>query len=170
MSMFEERERAFEAKWAHDEEMQFRILAKRNELLGRWAGAELGLTDLAVEEYAAALIALGLKSKDTGALYLKLRSDLAPAHSEATIRAKMSDFLEAATMEAGLVQRRALGEGTATAHGSGDSNVTRADFGQILSRGDAPFADQGEGTRHVHVGRGAAAHALHHAHRNKSSR
>ena len=37
MTQFDDRERAFEAKFAHDEEMQFRITARRNRLLGEWA-------------------------------------------------------------------------------------------------------------------------------------
>jgi hypothetical protein len=39
--IFEERERGYEAKWAHDEESHFKILARRNDLLGRWAAGEL---------------------------------------------------------------------------------------------------------------------------------
>jgi hypothetical protein len=44
MTDFNDRERAFEAKFVHDEEMQFRIIARRNRLLGEWAGAKMGLT------------------------------------------------------------------------------------------------------------------------------
>ena len=44
MTQFDDRERAFEAKFAHDEEMQFRITARRNRLLGEWAARQMGLT------------------------------------------------------------------------------------------------------------------------------
>lgn len=157
MSMFEDRERAFEAKWAHDEEMQFRILVKRNELLGRWAGGELGLTGEALEDYVGGLVGMSLKSGDSAALYLKLRSDMGHAHSDAVILGRMADFLEAATLEAGLAQGRTRAEGVATAkenRKTTDGNVARADFGHILSRGDTGSADQ-EQRRHV---RAAAAH------------
>lgn len=147
MSMFDERERAFEAKWAHDEEMQFRILVKRNELLGRWAGAELGLADAALEQYVSALIAMGLKSSDIAALYAKLRADLGAGHSDAVILGKMDDFLQAATLEAGLELARALEEGAPHAAGSG-----RADFSHILQGGS-----------------GVAMHALDRTRREKES-
>ena len=43
MTTFDDRERAFEAKYARDEEMQFRIIARRNRLLGEWAARLMGL-------------------------------------------------------------------------------------------------------------------------------
>src|SRR5215469_679724 len=136
-NMFEERERAFEAKWAHDEEMQFRILVKRNELLGRWAGAELGLTGAELEQYVTSIIAMSLKSSDTAALYMKLRADLGAAHSDAVILARMDDFLQAASLDAGLVQGRALDEGTVPSQQSSG----HADFSHILPGGGAPSFD-----------------------------
>ena len=38
---FEDRERAFESKWAHDEELRFKIVARRNKLLGLWAAEQM---------------------------------------------------------------------------------------------------------------------------------
>jgi hypothetical protein len=52
MSQFEDRQRAFESKFAHDEEMKFRIAARRNRLLGEWAARQMGLTDAEAESYA----------------------------------------------------------------------------------------------------------------------
>lgn len=52
MTLFNERERAFEQMFAHDEEARFRALAKRNRLLGRWAAAQLGLTGERADAYA----------------------------------------------------------------------------------------------------------------------
>ena len=43
MTQFDDRERAFEAKFAHDEDMKFRVIARRNRLLGQWAARKLGL-------------------------------------------------------------------------------------------------------------------------------
>ena len=45
MTQFDDRERAFETKFAHDEEMKFRITARRNRLLGEWAARQMGLSD-----------------------------------------------------------------------------------------------------------------------------
>ena len=52
MSQFNDRERAFETKYARDEEMQFRILARRNRLLGEWAARLMGLSDAETQGYA----------------------------------------------------------------------------------------------------------------------
>ena len=56
MTTFDERERAFEAKFARDQEMQFRIHARRNRLLGLWAAERMGLTDVEADTYARDLI------------------------------------------------------------------------------------------------------------------
>ena len=42
MSSFEKREKSFESKWAHDEELRFKVMARRNKLLGLWAAGEMG--------------------------------------------------------------------------------------------------------------------------------
>src|SRR5579872_6140398 len=55
MTTFEEREQAYEAKLAHDEELKFKALARRNKWLGLWAAEKLGKHGAAAEEYAAAL-------------------------------------------------------------------------------------------------------------------
>jgi len=52
MTQFDDRERAFEAKFAHDEEMKFRIIARRNRLLGEWAARRMGLSAAETESYA----------------------------------------------------------------------------------------------------------------------
>ncbi len=52
MSQFDDRERAFESKFAHDEEMKFRITARRNRLLGEWAARQMGLSEVETESYA----------------------------------------------------------------------------------------------------------------------
>ncbi|HWF64218.1 MAG TPA: DUF1476 domain-containing protein [Rhizomicrobium sp.] len=142
MTTFDERERAFEAKWAHDEEMQFRIIVRRNELLGRWAGAELGLTGEAMEEYVAGLVALALKNKSIDALTLKLRADLGPGHSDAVILRKMDEFLDAAALDAGLRPAHRPDQG--------GGNVTHLHVAQIFRGGDAEAPGQ-EGGMHVRM-------------------
>src|SRR6185503_10810237 len=52
MTQFDDRERAFETKFAHDEEMKFRITARRNRLLGEWASRQMGLSEAEAESYA----------------------------------------------------------------------------------------------------------------------
>src|SRR3546814_18812913 len=56
MTTFDDREKAFENLYARDQEMQFRVLARRNRLLGHWAAKLLGLTDVKAEAYAKDVI------------------------------------------------------------------------------------------------------------------
>jgi hypothetical protein len=57
MTTFEEREKAFEAKYRHDQETRFKVTVRRNKLLGYWAAERLGLTGEDAEAYAKAVIA-----------------------------------------------------------------------------------------------------------------
>jgi hypothetical protein len=79
MTQFDDRERAFETKFAHDEEMKFRITARRNRLLGQWAARKMGLTDAEAESYA----------KDV------IRSDFEEAGEHDVIRKVMGDLTAA---------------------------------------------------------------------------
>ena len=56
MSTFDDRERAFETKYARDQEMQFKIVARRNRLLGQWAARLMGLTEAEADAYAKEVV------------------------------------------------------------------------------------------------------------------
>ena len=56
MTQFDDRERAFESKFAHDDEMRFRITARRNRLLGEWAARKMGLSGDETESYAKDMV------------------------------------------------------------------------------------------------------------------
>ena len=56
MTTFDDRERAFESQYARDQEMQFKIVARRNRLLGQWAAKKMGLTDAEADAYAKDVI------------------------------------------------------------------------------------------------------------------
>lgn len=53
---FKDREKAAEAKWAHDEATRFKVNARRNKLLGLWAAGEMGITGPAADEYAKEVV------------------------------------------------------------------------------------------------------------------
>jgi hypothetical protein len=75
MTIFDERERAFETMFAHDEEMRFRALARRNKLLGLWAAEQLGLAGDNVRTYADGItgnLATGIGDEE---LVRKIRGD-----------------------------------------------------------------------------------------------
>lgn len=95
-SAFEDRERNYEAKWAHDEDLRFRTIARRNKLLGLWAAAAMGLTGAAAESYANALLDLEVKGARDEDLAEKLRQDFHThkvALSEHFIQRKMEELL-----------------------------------------------------------------------------
>ena len=82
MTQFDDRERAFEAKFARDEEMQFRVLARRNRLLGEWAAALMGLTEAEAEAYAKEVIHTDFEEAGDEDVIRKLLGDLTSAKVE----------------------------------------------------------------------------------------
>jgi hypothetical protein len=94
MSTFDDRERAFETKYARDEDMAFRIVARRNKLLGRWAAAEMGLTPEETEAYATAVVQADFEEAGDEDVIRKLLGDMTAAGvttDDATIRAAIAE-------------------------------------------------------------------------------
>ena len=61
MASFEDREKGFERKFAHDEELKFKATARRNKLLGLWAAELMGLSGDAAQAYAREVIKADLE-------------------------------------------------------------------------------------------------------------
>jgi hypothetical protein len=99
MTQFDDRERAFEAKFARDEEMQFRILARRNRLLGEWAAALMGLTQAEAEAYAKDVIHTDFEEAGDEDVIRKLLGDLTSAGVDID-EARIRDALEQKAVEA----------------------------------------------------------------------
>ncbi|MEL7116200.1 MAG: DUF1476 domain-containing protein [Pseudomonadota bacterium] len=93
MSTFDERENAFESKFAHDAEMQFKAEARRNKLLGLWAAELMGKTGDAAEDYAKEVIRADFEEAGDEDVYRKVAGDLGDKADEATIRAKMVEMM-----------------------------------------------------------------------------
>ncbi|WP_374280304.1 DUF1476 domain-containing protein [Novosphingobium sp.] len=107
MTDFNDRERAEEAKFAHDEEMHFRIQARRNRLLGQWAAERMGLSAVEAEAYAKSVVQADFEEAGDEDVIRKLLGDLVSAGldvSEADVRAA----LDAKAVEA---KRMLMGEG-----------------------------------------------------------
>ena len=79
MTQFDDRERAFEAKFARDEEMQFRIIARRNRLLGEWAARQMGLTEAEAEAYAKDVVRSDFEEAGEHDVIRKVLGDLTAA-------------------------------------------------------------------------------------------
>ncbi|WP_377504984.1 DUF1476 domain-containing protein [Octadecabacter sp. R77987] len=93
MSTFDDREHAFEAKFAHDAEMQFKAEARCNKLLGLWAADLLGKTGEDAAEYAKEVVKADFEEAGHEDVYRKLFADIGDKADEATIRAKMAECM-----------------------------------------------------------------------------
>ena len=82
MTTFDDRERAFETQYARDEEMQFRVTARRNRLLGQWAAEKMGLTAEETDAYAKAVVQADFEEAGDEDVIRKLVSDLTAASVE----------------------------------------------------------------------------------------
>lgn len=96
MTTFEDREHAFEAKYAHDAEMQFRAEARRNKLAGLWAAELMGKTGDAAAAYALEVVQADFEEAGIEDVVRKLAADLAGKASADEIRAKLLELLPVA--------------------------------------------------------------------------
>jgi len=103
MTTFDDRERAEEAKFAHDEEMAFRIQARRNRLLGEWAAEKMGLSLAETDAYAKAVVQADFEEAGDEDVIRKLLGDLTGAGVDVS-EGEVRNALEAKQVEA----RRAL--------------------------------------------------------------
>ncbi|MFN3606860.1 MAG: DUF1476 domain-containing protein [Cypionkella sp.] len=93
MTSFDDRENAFEAKFAHDADMQFRAEARRNKLLGLWAAELLGKSGDEATDYAMTVVAADFEEAGSDDVVRKVAADLADHADEAQIRAKLAEML-----------------------------------------------------------------------------
>ncbi|MFT6088456.1 DUF1476 domain-containing protein [Sulfitobacter sp.] len=93
MSTFNDRENAFENKFAHDSEMQFKAEARRNKLLGLWAAGLLGKTGDDASAYATEVVKSDFEEAGEEDVYRKVSGDLGTHADETTIRAKMAELM-----------------------------------------------------------------------------
>jgi hypothetical protein len=97
---FDDRRRGFESKWAHDADMQFKMMARRNKLLGLWAAGEMGKLGDAAAAYAKEVIAADFEEPGDEDVFRKLRRDLDAAKvPDHVIRYKMGELLDAAAQQ-----------------------------------------------------------------------
>ncbi|ABL70946.1 MULTISPECIES: DUF1476 domain-containing protein [Paracoccus] len=92
MTTFDDRERAHEAKFAHDAELNFKAEARRNRLLGEWAAGLLGKTGDDARAYALTVVTSDFDEPGDEDVFRKLAADLEGKADEETIRAKMVEL------------------------------------------------------------------------------
>ena len=96
MTTFDKREEGFEQQFAHDEELRFKAMARRNKLLGLWAAEKLGLTGAEAEAYAKSVVAAEFEETGEDRIFRKVRRDFnakGVAQSDHQIRRTMDELL-----------------------------------------------------------------------------
>ena len=102
MSSFDEREKSFEKKFVHDEELQFKVNAKRNKYLGEWAADKLGKVGSDRSAYAQEVIKSDFAEPGDEDVFRKIQSDFKKASisiPDSKIREQMTSLLERAQKE-----------------------------------------------------------------------
>jgi hypothetical protein len=102
MNSFDDREKGFEKKFAHDADLKFKAESRRNKMLAEWAGAQLGHAGAELEDYVKAVRRADLEEKGDDDVFRKVRGDLDAKGlkvSDADIRNKMGEFLAKAVAE-----------------------------------------------------------------------
>jgi hypothetical protein len=99
MDSMKDREEGFERKFAHDEELRFKAVARRNKLLGLWAAEKLGKTGAEADAYAREVVKSDFEAAGEDDVFRKIKSDLAagdPAMTDHRIRRKMDELMAVA--------------------------------------------------------------------------
>ena len=99
MTTFDDRERAFESIYARDQEMQFKIVARRNRLVGQWAAKKMGLTEAEADAYARDVIRADFEAAGDEDVIRKLLGDLTSAQVDVDEQ-RIRETLEHKSVEA----------------------------------------------------------------------
>jgi hypothetical protein len=102
MTTFNDREKAFERKFALDQDLKFRAESRRNKLLAEWAGAKLGIMGAPLQDYVRSVVKADLEEKGDEDVFRKLHNDFAAAGvkvSETELRTQMVDMLAKAVAD-----------------------------------------------------------------------
>lgn len=102
MTTFDDREKGFEKKFAHDQDLKFKAEARRNKALAEWAGAKMGLIGPGLEDYIKAVRKADLQEKGDDDVFGKVKADLAAKGvtvADADIRKFMSEALAKAVTD-----------------------------------------------------------------------
>ena len=102
MTTFDKREDGFEKQFAHDEELKFKAMARRNKLLGLWAAEKLGLTGAAADAYAKEVVMADFDEPGDDDVFRKVRKDFdakSIAQSDHQIRRTMDELLAVAVTQ-----------------------------------------------------------------------
>lgn len=96
MTTFNDRERAYESKFAHDADLRFKAEARRNRLLGEWAAGQLGKTGDDARAYAMTVVSADFAEPGEEDVFRKVEADLTGVADAETIRVQMARLMDEA--------------------------------------------------------------------------
>ena len=102
MSMFDEREKGYEGKWKRDEELRFKVTARRNKLLGLWAAQKFGMEGSDAEAYAKTVVIADFDRPGDDDVVEKVMADFAKYNIEMTepsLRKQMARLMDEASRQ-----------------------------------------------------------------------
>jgi hypothetical protein len=102
MTTFDKRQEGFEKKFAHDEELKFKAIARRNKLLGLWAAEKLGMAGADADAYAKTVVMADFDEPGEEDVFRKVRNDFdakGVTQSDHQIRRTMDELMEQAIQE-----------------------------------------------------------------------
>ena len=102
MTTFDDREKANERKFAHDADLKFKAESRRNRMLAEWAGAKMGITGSALDDYVKAVRKSDLQEAGDGDVFRKVKADLMAnglAVADADLQKQMGEFLAKAVAD-----------------------------------------------------------------------
>ena len=99
MTTFDDRKTAFESKFAHDADMQFRAEARRNKLLGQWAAEMLGKSGDEAAAYAMEVVNADFEEAGSDDVVRKVAGDLGAKSTADAVRAKMAELMTVAKLQ-----------------------------------------------------------------------
>ena len=99
MSSFDDRKKSFEKKFANDQELQFKLIARRNKYFGEWAASELNKKEQEIEVYVGEVIRADLKEPGDMDLISKVQKDFENSNNKISIdeiKSKLDEYFEKA--------------------------------------------------------------------------
>ncbi len=102
MTAFDDREKGFEKKFAHDQDLKFKAESRRNKYIGEWAAAKLGITGAAVDDYVKAVRKSDFEKAGDDDVLAKIAKDFADKGvkvADAEVRKQMNEYLAKAVEE-----------------------------------------------------------------------
>jgi hypothetical protein len=105
MTTFDEREKAFERKFAHDEELRFKATVRRNKLVGLWAAEKLGLSGQEADDYAKTIVKADFQEPGDEDVLRKLRDDFAAKSIEMSDQQLQKALLDKMSEAVGQIEK-----------------------------------------------------------------